>query len=442
MNFISRKKDKLYDGEKEFRFISFNIPDAIYSSHKSIASVFPTPEYEQEDLIKGLYRMGCTVARLYCLSIPGEGVNIPAWNCFIKKPGEYNEDYFLALDKLIEICGRYGIRIILPFVDRYKFIGGVGDYAAFRGKKDDPFSDDFYTDREVIADFKQVLYDVLNRVNRFTGVTYKNDPVILAWETGNELWHKDLYDGWAKEIAGYIKSIDAKHLLLDGFYGVREEALTDENIDIVSSHFYPFHAPDFVVEMQMWLARSKGKKPFIIGEFGFQTVKEIERFLDSVIASDATGALIWSMRQHSIYGGIRHHRENETYCTYHFPGFDEHAVYEERGMVALISEKAREIGHQKEIRYFPDQPLLLPVITPEDIRFLGSTGADSYILERMTDPDSGFEIILEDIKECSAEGTPYASDDEVNGIRYYRVRAVNEKGVSAPSNIQKYEEGK
>ena len=442
MDFVVRRGDRLYLGEKEFRFISFNIPDALYSSYADIPTLFPTPAYEQEDLIRGLSRIGCTVARLYCLSIPGEGVNIPPWNCFVQKPGElYSEDYFLAFDKLLEICGRYGMRLIFPFVDRYKYIGGVGDYAACRGREDDAFSPGFYTDPRVIQDFKDVITKVLTRVNAYTGVAYRDDPAILAWETGNELYHDTLYDGWAAEIAAHIKSVDQNHLVLDGFYGVRGPALTDPNIDIVSTHMYPFHAPDFIKEADTWYNVAAGKKPFIVGEFGFKTVAELEPFLQHVVDSPVTGALVWSLRQHSVYGGIRHHRENETYCTYHIPGYAENDVYEEKALVSLISRMSHRINGTQAAACQPDPPFLLPIHSAENIRFLGSTGAEKYILERMTDKAEGFSVVRRDITDGAPEGAPYCADPDGKGVRYYRVRAVSGSRISAPSNIQRFDGG-
>ena len=68
----------------------------------------------------------------------------------------------------------------------------------------------FFTDTTVINSFKAHISFVLNHVNRYTGIAYKDDPTILAWETGNEVtvsptaWDST-YNGWTEDIAQHIK---------------------------------------------------------------------------------------------------------------------------------------------------------------------------------------------------------------------------------------------
>ncbi|XP_039114139.1 putative mannan endo-1,4-beta-mannosidase 9 isoform X1 [Dioscorea cayenensis subsp. rotundata] len=68
---------------------------------------------------------------------------------------------------------------------------------------------------------------ILLRNNTKTGVVYKDDPSIMAWELMNEGRCKSDLSGrtmqaWIEEMAGYVKAIDRNHLLevgLEGFFG-------------------------------------------------------------------------------------------------------------------------------------------------------------------------------------------------------------------------------
>ncbi|XP_050134109.1 mannan endo-1,4-beta-mannosidase 7-like isoform X2 [Malus sylvestris] len=74
---------------------------------------------------------------------------------------------------------------------------------------------------------EQMFKTVLNRYNSYTGVHYKDDPTILAWELINEPRCTSDPSGrtiqaWIMEMASHVKSIDRNHLLeagLEGFYG-------------------------------------------------------------------------------------------------------------------------------------------------------------------------------------------------------------------------------
>lgn len=62
---------------------------------------------------------------------------------------------------------------------------------------------------------------LLNRVNRFAGKRYKDDPTIMAHEFGNEAKNERDLDGlvaqqWTAEMSAYVKSIDPFHLVTTG----------------------------------------------------------------------------------------------------------------------------------------------------------------------------------------------------------------------------------
>ena len=69
---------------------------------------------------------------------------------------------------------------------RYEHWGTTAYYAQWSGQ-DPSKSIDFFHDETQQAVFRGGLTAVLERVNSRTGRQYKDEPAILAWETGNEL---------------------------------------------------------------------------------------------------------------------------------------------------------------------------------------------------------------------------------------------------------------
>ena len=83
---------------------------------------------------------------------------------------------------------------------------------------------------------------LVNRVNTITKIAYRDDPTIMAWETGNEL--RESTAAWDREMAAYVKSIDQNHLVLNGndLLGADDERVTIPEIDIVVKHYSPRNA--------------------------------------------------------------------------------------------------------------------------------------------------------------------------------------------------------
>ena len=109
----------------------------------------------------------------------------------------------------------------------------------------------FFTDQAVVAAFENHVAAVLNHKNALTGVHYKDDPTILAWENCNMcgigvVWTSpstDLapYLSWTDVIGKFIKSIDARHLYVDnsGLFRFDKRALDAKTPDIITSEYYP-----------------------------------------------------------------------------------------------------------------------------------------------------------------------------------------------------------
>ena len=350
-------------------------------------------------------------------------------------PGRFNEEAFRALDQVIQAADENGVRLIIPLVDNWIWQGGRAEYAGFRGK----LKEDFWTDPQLIADFKETIRFVLLRTNTLSGVRYADDPAILCWETGNELQSPP---AWTREIAAYIKSLDSNHLVMDGFNAshLRPESLAMPEVDIVTTHHYPGSKIPFARLIRENAAMARGKKPYVIGEFGFVSTPEMEETIKAIIDTHAAGGLLWSLRFHDRDGGFYWHSEpsgGNRYKAFHWPGSSIGAGYDEINLLAMVRRYAFAIRGMPEPPVpVPAPPTLLPVTDAAAISWQGSVGASSYIVERAPNAGGPWSVAGDGIDESFTQYRPQFADPSVSsGEWYYRVRSVNAAGRSEPSNL-------
>lgn len=436
--FVYKDGDKLMDENGELQFVSFNIPNLHYiEDNMPFTEMNPwllPNEFEIADALEAVRQMGGQVVRTYTLSVQvaGEDSNIPR---HIIGPGQFNEKAFEALDMVLVVANRKGIRVIIPFIDNWKWWGGIGAAAAFRDKK----PEDFWTDPELFEDYKKIVSHVINRTNSVTGVKYRDDKAVLAWETGNELVcpHE-----WTTKAAAYIKSIDNNHLVLDGFHttNLRDESIQDKNVDLVTTHHYSKDPKETINQIKSNIAKARGKKPYFVGEFGFIPTDAVEDVLKTVIEENVSGALIWSLRFRSRDGGFYWHSEpygGDLFKSYHWPGFASNAAFDETGLLKLMRQKPFEIrGVAAPPIEKPAPPVLLEIQDVAAISWQGSAGAQSYIVERIESKDGPWLAVKCNISDAALQYRPLFNDTsvEIGKSYYYRVIAYNSAGVSEPSN--------
>jgi hypothetical protein len=442
-HFITTDGYNLMDGDKVFRFISWNIPNLNYVED-DMTFTDPNPydlptEFEMRDAFETIKEMGGQAIRIY--TIPVRNNNFPEdAPTFVEAPGEFNEEAFKVNDLMLALANEYQIRIIFSLLNNWQWMGGRPNYAEFRGKE----SDEFWTDAQLIKDFKETIKFTINRKNTITGVKYKDDKAIMCWETGNEL--ESPYE-WTKEIAAYIKKLDKNHLLLDGYFAIdnkpiQETSITDPNIDIVSSHHYERNPFDMISNIDMNLKLVQGRKPYLVGEFGFESSSGLLSVIDKVIDNEQIcGALSWSIRYRHRNGGFYWHSEplgDGIYKSFHWPGFHSGEAYDERNFLQAYREKAFEIqGIEAPPASVPKAPNLLPIKAVHDIRWQGSAGAEGYHIERADESSGPWKIVGYHVSDADIQTFAAFHDQSAKVGRqyYYRAIAVNASGASEPSNI-------
>ncbi|WP_440897699.1 carbohydrate binding domain-containing protein [Amphibacillus sp. Q70] len=444
-HFITAEGSKLMDGQEELEFISYNVPGALFNENEpdenDYDGIFPN-EFELRDIFETINQVNGKVIRTYTLSIL-KGDAPAGTERHIMGPNTFSEEAFKSMDLLLKLANEYDVRVIIPFIDHWDYtMGGIGDFASFRNKN----SADFYTDPVLMEDFKQVMDYVMNRVNTYTGVRYKDDPAILGWETGNEL---NLAPEWMTEIASHYKSINSNQLLISGnqmgpnhhYENISEAALNDPNIDVVKSHYY---LGNYVNNIKSDLEKVAGQKPFFIGEFGFKPTNEVEDMLDEVINSSVSGALIWSLRPHSRNGGFVQHSEMVVdgilYRSYHWPGMPSGDSFDATNLMHVMRDKAYEIQGESapELPAPTPAPHLFEVDSISALRWRGSTGASSYTIERSENPegDDWIEVGTEVLDDVAPGSVMFADPMAETGTSYfYRVKGVNTGGETDYSNV-------
>ncbi|KAB2004457.1 hypothetical protein ES319_D11G199700v1 [Gossypium barbadense] len=295
---------------------------------------------------------GLTVARTWAFSDGG-------YRPLQYAPGSYNEQMFKGLDFVIAEARKYRIKLILSLANNYESFGGKKQYVNWARSQGQYLTsdDDFFRNPVVKGYYKNHVKTVLNRYNSFTGMHYKDDPTIMAWELMNEPRCTSDPSGrtiqaWIMEMASHVKSIDRNHLLeagLEGFYGqstpqkkrlnpsldIGTDFIANNQIpgiDFATVHSYPDQWLSSSSEqyqlsfLNNWLdahirdARIILRKPILLAEFGkswkdpgFNTYQRDQLFnivynkiyWSAKTGGPASGGLFWQL----LAGGMESFRD-------------------------------------------------------------------------------------------------------------------------------------
>lgn len=429
--FITARDGQLYEGQKPFRFISFNIPNLTYTEDnmrfEQLSSFRLPTAYEMDDALATIQQMGGRVARTYVLSVrkTNDAPNLPR---HILAADRLDETAMRSLDQALASANRHGVRLIIPFIDQNSWWGGIADFAAWRGRK----LEEFFTNPEVRADYQRMVSLVVGRVNTVTGVRYSDDPAVLAWELGNELVAPK---AWVSEMATYIKRLAPKQLVAESYFTDPDNA----GVDIVQDHLYQGDPEKMIAQVLSSVKRAAGKKVYMVGEFGFVTTEGMRAVIDTVIQNPAiSGGLVWSLRFHNEDGGYYWHHEpfgGDFFKAYHWPGGPAGEPYDETRFMNLVRAKAYEIQNRPV-------PALKAPAAPDAVRatdggvitWRGATGAASYELQRAI-ARGPWETIAWNLTDDAAQYRPLAVDEFAppGQTCSYRLVARNGAGTSRPS---------
>jgi hypothetical protein len=402
-----------------------------------------TTHYESDDVLTNIQALDSGYARSVSL-----GVTVGCQACLVTADGKLNMDALNHTDAVIKQARDDGIKIVIPLAG--------GQTACPADGKPDPVQDTaclfarfhhqdaaaFFTDPAVRADYAATVTKLLNHVNAFTGVAYKNEPAIMAWENcdgcGAGIDPHRLAD-WTEFLGRTIKATDAHHLYENGAFagrlgkgGVPIALAAQPSVDVIGDRVMPGLDADGAGVASAVTAVTNAGRVYFIDAYGWTpaqwaTPDDLSVFLKAIIKNRSiSGAFLSDLGGHADRGGYLPASITPTPPLY-FPGTDTPAAD-----LATMEPRARAV---RRFSFGMDDMLTLPfsnVGKPElisadhgRITWRGAAGAISYSVERSPDIAIGGSWI-QLCERCLTDEHPAWQDPSPPARpQYYRLLPFN-----------------
>jgi len=162
--------------------------------------------------------------------------------------GIYNKDLLQGLDFLLKEMGKRKMYAVMCLNNFWPWSGGMAQYVNWYELGQIPYPPPakngswskyqlytarFYKNKTAKEAFKKHIKKIVGRKNSYTGIAYKDDPTIMAWQLANEprgIIYKKIFNKWIDRTAKLIKSIDSNHLVTVGSEGKTHTTFTGNQV--------------------------------------------------------------------------------------------------------------------------------------------------------------------------------------------------------------------
>ena len=437
--FVSRAGTRLVLAGRPFRFGGANIEWLGLQGYGPADPLGPRPpsHYEIDDALATARELGARVVRSQTM-----GDSVGCDRCLEPTLGHFNQPAFESIDYALKSAREHGLRIIATIVGDDASAGGSGCvYLAWRGITAPNCSliamDPFWADQAVIHDVQEHVRALLDHVNVYTHVAYKNDPTILGW---------DLMNGggsppaWTSTMARFVQGIDRRHLVLSDASNARLSS-----VDACVAFVYPHWQLPLATAEPKIAACKAAHKPFIAYEYGWDRTnypsrRALRLFLRSLAADpEVAGDAFWALQAHAdghgwmpIPADVRDpvaaaRVESGEWWALYYPGITTLV-----NTAADMTARAQLIRrHDFAMQGLPLPPHAIPpapIITAAAGRLYweGSAGAKDYSVQRAARPNRPWTTVC---GRCVTDG-----DDgyRISRRAWYRVIPYNLDGKSGP----------
>jgi hypothetical protein len=445
--FVTRSGARLELGGAPFRFGGANIEWlglAGYGPADPSGPRYPT-HYEIDDALDTAREMGARVVRSQTM---GDSVGCDL--CIEPSRGHFNAAAFDRIDYALESARDRGIKVI-PTIVGDDASGGGGGCVYLRWEKiaypGCSLSDmqPFWTDPAVTADVEEHIRALLEHVNVYTGVAYKDDPTILGWDLVNG---GNSPSAWTREIAAFVRTLDPKHLILSA----PSNAAVDD-VDVCVSFIYPHWSLPLETVASGIADCKAARKPFVAYEYGWDlTNYPTQRALRSFLAAlkrdpGVAGDAFWALEAHRSGHGwmpipadttdpvkARHGESGQWWALYY------------TGVRTLVNAAADMAARAQIIRrhdyamaglrplphQIPPRPTITAISRRQAVRvyWQGSAGAENYSVQRAPAARGPWRTVCRRCVTDVADG--WADPRPPSASSWYRVVPYNLTGKPGP----------
>ena len=401
-------------------------------------------EFEVKDAFDTVQAMGAGFIRSTSLA-----ASAGCASCMAPTADHINTDALQHADHILRLAHDAGLKIVVPLAGNgvCPAAGPIdpteGAACVFARAHNLP-DGAFYTDPSVRADFARHVTMLLNHLNPETGLAWKDDPTILAWENcdacGAGVAAKTLAD-WTEFLGRTIKALDTRHLYENGAFAGRlgtggdaadAALLALDTVDIVGDRVAPKPGspPDLFTPAQQ--AVTAAGRIYVIDSYAWspahwQTLDDLEAFLKAIEKDrSVSGAFVNDLGAHADQGGWLP-AAHPGVSTIYFP-----AAPTPEMDVATMEPRARAVRRLSygmmdlvPIAFAPVDPPTIISVTHGKVVWRGSAGATKYSIARSADiTQTGSWQTLCD--RCVTDATPSWQDPAVpTAPTWYRVTPYN-----------------
>jgi len=413
-SFVTRDGASLVLDGEPFRFSGPNI--YWLGLDENVGGVDYPTRFRIRDALDTAAATGATVVRSHMLASTGAPLTLRP------EAGVWNDEAFATIDYAMAYAGELGLRLVLPLTDEWEYYhGGHRDFTDPLGLPGEAF----YSDPRAVAAFDEYVTRVLTHENPYTGLSYAEDPTVLAFELGNEL--QGMTPQWIEGRTALLRELAPEHLVAGGTrFGLDPDTLTS-SLDIVDVHYYPPTAEAVLRDAAQVAAADK---VYLGGEYASTAISE--ELLGPLVDEETVGGLLyWSLFPHHDRGGFVPHDDG---FTLHVPG----DTPQMRHQVDVLEDFSRALLHGRAAdAHELDQPLITEISrragVPQ-VTWRGTADAAGYHLERAAGPRSRWVRLTDEPVPTTTQPWLDLSEQLLGAASLYRVVPVGRDGTEGPSS--------